>query len=495
MIMRASRAIALWFLLLAVATPVLAYTPTLDTFPRIHFGDVGDLVTFEFVYSGGLYSAGFYDVVFDSSQLEPVAIEQQQYDFQQFLPPTRKQDGRILTMRVVTLGGELASGPIGSVTFRQIRAGASSVRPVPSLEGHEWSAHLGPFGQPDYTGSLVVAPGFGYPRLERVAPVAFESIAPFQTGFATVRFSNTGTASLSMISTEVLPDSPYYPWEDVHIVDDQCSGRAVPAGGECGVTLVFSPQQFATRTEARARLRLVSDDLVLPELDVLIRAPIKTPRLKIDAISFFNARQMPPYQRQTRRVVNDGEWRASTGRFRLQGRRGSEPRPLPSNAFKITHENCSYRIIDVGEYCEFEVEFRPPFDGRFVDELQLNYDIFLAREWMFGFTPTGLGVVQYDGPQETTLSLGQVGMRTVTITNKSAIPLTIEEDQPPADSSGFTVTFSDCRSRVLEHGEFCSVVLRIAPVGLGSHYWSAQFDTDSLYARPRMWLTLDGVAP
>jgi ASPM-SPD-2-Hydin domain-containing protein len=67
----------------------------------------------------------------------------------------------------------------------------------------------------------------------------------------TIRVTNTGTVTVNIASASITP-----PGSPFAIVDDSCSGTALPVDGQCQITVSFSPTDAGS---AEATLTITDD--------------------------------------------------------------------------------------------------------------------------------------------------------------------------------------------------------------------------------------------
>lgn len=463
----------------------------LDAAPELTTAAVGDVINVDVRFqtrSDFPTLGGGFDVVYDPTLLEPLDFHYAPIGLPEFQGMPNKPNGRFARMSIADFNGLIALQPetMATFAFRIIRAGASAVGPAESEGGFAlWASAIdfGTFIIPDFERALVVTHGQPYPVLRTVEDVVIEDAAVGVPASVDVRIDNEGTGPLTVSSIGFVP-GPGLTLEGFAVDSDGCSGKAIAAASGCTFNISYTAAQLVPLRFKRAAVEIHSSDLLSPTVKVDVLANIRSPEFDPPRLEYFEARDEFPWQVRTVTLTNVGDWPASVDRIEL-----SDPNAPPA-VYSVASDDCSGRELMPGDGCEVSIRCRPWFEGGFGGRYKIVYadETFSDTGFLGCYTPTGLAIVDYDGPQSWPVNIGDQAQRRVTITNKGPVPLAIES----LSFSTFSIVEvidNNCEDALLPFGHFCFMDLQVSPPEERSYSWLAFISTNSFY-RPNRTLSL-----
>lgn len=475
---------ALRFTALLVSTLLApcAAAVILELSPSVQEAAVGSRVTYDIVYdpNGRLPFFGVLNIAYDADVIELVGYRYGQVGDADLQFAPRKSDGVLERLTAGSLIGLESSGVLASLTFRVVREGLAYIRLVPVVGS--WYDQNGDTVGLETRNALAASDGFPYPLLRTSADVTLDGIAVNETRSVTVSAHNDGTGPLRIWSAESVPE--FFFGVGFIVTADACSGQTVAAGHSCLLDLDFVTDKFLPTRSHRATVSFSASDARRLDTQIELEAVIDSPLIALPDIELLAASMAAPYRQRSIKLTNSGEIPAWIREFRIT--------PLVGTGeFDIVKDHCTERFVAARQHCIIVVEFRPVEQGRSLARFEIFYgdqpgatgfSVFANNAELVGVTPTGLPFVDYGGPQEIRVGVGEPIERRITLTNKGPVALNVLSNTM-GGSSVFAPPLSDCFGASLGTGEHCAITLTGVSATRGRFDWQSFLTTDSDYQR------------
>ncbi|MEM7350678.1 MAG: choice-of-anchor D domain-containing protein [Acidobacteriota bacterium] len=298
-----------------------------------------------------------------------------------------------------------------------------------------------------------------------------------------LRVTNAGNVGLEIRRLELEHTSTGAAPGFFEVVEESCSGRAIPPRGECAIEIRFQPGE-----EASTRSFLAIDSSAAEAASrVLLKGAGTAPRLRIEPerLSFGAVAQRSVSPIRELRLINSGSAALSVGEITLQG----------SDAGSFDVAGCSGGVIGPGEVCVVSVRFRPRRAGPHRADLMIGHDAFGKRRQL---AVNGLGVAPRLTPRPERLMFGEVrvgstAQRQLVIENSGrASSRIVRLRLTGSRSAGFDLATDQCSDATLRPGASCSLSVRFRPASAGARSIRLVIETSA--AGPSVEVPIGGVA-
>ena len=312
--------------------------------------------------------------------------------------------------------------------------------------------------------------------------------------------TNTGDAPLNVCCVDMSGDS-FVP-QDFIVFLDQCSFHTINPGGQCGVSIRFTPQTGGPRTATVS----IFDNAPGSPQQVTLTGTGTGPVIRFtpDSLQFANVPAGTTSAPQTFSAVNAGDAPVTFSSVAL------DPAPSLSSWFAITADACSGKTVGPGQRCSISVTATPDavtvgiqlvnfFDNAGTGKQTYNFDKSLD-----GLQATGAGpLLGTFGPVPAFIQDARTtsAATRIQIFDAGTDPLHISSVAVDNPAAGFSVTADTCTGATLTVDTLftspsrCHVDVVFAPAAAGQVQSNLVFTDNELHGSHSVLLTGSGLAP
>ncbi len=305
----------------------------------------------------------------------------------------------------------------------------------------------------------------------------FGDVEEGSTSDAVVTISNQGTSALN-IGTIGAVDSLSAPFT---IEEDNCSDEAIAVGGNCTLTVRFSP---ATTGGSIDSFDIPSDDPDENPVTVNVNGngtSIPVPDINVTGSAVFGSVEEDTSSDAIITISNQGTSELNIGTIGAVDSLGAP--------FTIELDNCSDETIAVDGNCTLTVRFSPTTTGPFSDSFDIPSNDPDENPVTTSVSGTGIPegvpditIMDSISPDSDHMIIfdetagNTISNALLTITNDGDAPLTI--GTIPAPSTPFDIISDNCSDKILDQEESCTLSVRFMPTVSGNFTDSFNIPSD-----------------
>jgi YVTN family beta-propeller protein len=273
------------------------------------------------------------------------------------------------------------------------------------------------------------------------------------------------------------------------VADDHCSGQTLAPGASCVVEVRFLP----TSTGTRAATLEFADNAAGSPHSVPLGGVGQSPTIAVSPPRLDFPDQAPGTDSEPRTltVANEGSAPLRVDDVAAAGKNAGE--------FDVVGETCTAALVEPGQSCAIEVEFRPGSFGPRNALVQIEDDA-PGSPHVAAVTGSGVGSRASISPPRLSFAAQPSGTRSparsASVTNTGNAPLHVLRTLLEGTGAGaFAIGDDGCSGQTVAPGASCTIAVAFAAAAPGEYTARLSLDDDAAGARSSVTLEGSVTAP